>query len=226
MPTKTDPITGNRMRLTRERVVDAALRIMDTEGLEAVSMRRVGRELGVEAMSLYHHVHDKEDLLDGIAQLVMSEFRLPEDTSDWMEAGRAAAREWRRLLKAHPEVIQVFAERHKPLDSVVALQPMDFALDCLRRAGLAPKQAAEAFNAFGGYIFGFVLMETRSMFGGPDLADHMDADQLRRLIPADQLPNVAECFPAVCTVGSDEQFEFGLDLLLTGVASKLAGRDR
>src|SRR5205085_4540353 len=100
-----------RERLTRARVVDAALRLMDAEGLEAVSMRRLGRELGVEAMSLYNHVRDKDDLLESICEQVMAEFAFPEPAEDWVETGRRAARSWRRLLKDHPNVITLFAER-------------------------------------------------------------------------------------------------------------------
>src|SRR5437867_10194051 len=89
-----------REALTRERIIRAALRIMDEEGLEAVSMRRIGRELGVEAMSLYNHVRDKEDILDSICELVLSEFRIP-NADGWTEGARLAAREYRRLLLAH-----------------------------------------------------------------------------------------------------------------------------
>ena len=220
MQTKAALTPRSREPLTRERIVIAALKVMDQESLDAVSMRRVGRELGVEAMSLYNHVRDKEDLLDGISEQVMSEFRTPQDTSDWVAASRASIREWRRLLKAHPQVIQVFAERHKPMESISSLRPMEFALACLRGIGLSPEEAGEAFHAIGGYIFGFVLMETREMFGGP--GSTMTPEELRASIPADQLPNVAACFPAMCAIDPDEQFEFGLDLLMRGL---LAGID-
>lgn len=220
MQTKHTSTGRPREPLTRERIVTAALKVMDEESLDAVSMRRVGRELGVEAMSLYNHVRDKEDLVDGIAERVMSEFRTPQDTSDWLEAGREAIREWRRLLKAHPQVIQVFAERNKPVDSVSSLRPMEFALACLRGIGLSTEEAGEAFHAIGGYIFGFVLMETREMFGGPGSA--MTPEELEASIPADLLPNVAACFPAMCAIDPDEQFEFGLDLLLRGLLARLA----
>ena len=219
MSTGTVPKARQRERLTRGRVVSAALSIMDREGLEAVSMRRVGRELGVEAMSLYNHVADKDDLLDGIVELVMSEFRVPQDTGDWFQAGREAAREWRRLLREHPQVIQVFAERSKPLESATALLPTEFALTCLRNLGLSPEEAGEVFHAIGGYIFGFVLMETRQMFGAPG-PEGITPDELRASIPAD-LPRVAECFPAMCSVEPDTQFEAGLDLFLLGLRAKV-----
>src|SRR5437899_10255161 len=97
-----------RVPLTRQRIIRVALRIMDDEGLHAVTMRRVGRELGVEAMSLYNHVRDKEDIFDGICERVMCEFRFPSDEEDWVATALAGAREWRRLLRVHPNVIQLF----------------------------------------------------------------------------------------------------------------------
>ena len=96
---------------------------------------------------------------------------------------------------------------------------MEFALACLRGLGLPAQEAGEAFHAIGGYIFGFVLMETRQMFGGP--GSTMTPEELQAALPADQLPNVAECFPAMGTVDPDDQFEFGLDLLLRGLQSRL-----
>src|SRR5207247_2011645 len=86
-----------REPLSRERVIGTALRVMDEDGLDAVTMRRIGRELGVEAMSLYNHVRDKEDILDSISEAVLSEFQVPS-ADDWTEGLRAAAREYRRLL--------------------------------------------------------------------------------------------------------------------------------
>src|SRR5437867_110737 len=149
-----------REKLSRERVIEAALHVLDEEGLDAVTMRRIGRELGVEAMSLYNHVRDKEDLMDGICTSVMAEFRYPEvDEADLIETGRRAARAWRHVLKAHPNVTQIFAERTKPMVSPEALRPMEFALDVLRRAGLSDRDAVRTFHAFGGYIQGFVLIE-------------------------------------------------------------------
>src|SRR5437870_5886259 len=91
-----------RPHLSRKRILRAALQVMDQEGLEAVTMRRLGRELGVEAMSLYNHVKDKEAILEGILEVVMAEFEFPEETGDWEADVRAGARAWRRLMIAHP----------------------------------------------------------------------------------------------------------------------------
>ena len=94
MPTTAVP----RERLSRDRVVEAALAIMDAEGLDAVTMRRVARDVGVEAMSLYHYVQDKDDLLDGVCARVMQDFRYPDEDRPWIEVARDGAREWRRVL--------------------------------------------------------------------------------------------------------------------------------
>src|SRR5215831_2959266 len=103
-----------RQPLTRQRIVRAALGIMDEEGLQAVTMRRIGRALGVEAMSLYNHVRDKEEILDSICEEVLSEFQVP-DAGDWREAIRAGAGEYRRLLLAHPRVITLMTARKGPV---------------------------------------------------------------------------------------------------------------
>src|SRR3990170_2509500 len=119
-----------REPLTRRRVIATALRLMDEEGIEALSMRRIGRELGVEAMSLYNHVKDKEDILDGITELVMTEFEFPEPHQDWRETVLETARAWRRMLKAHPKVLTLLSERKHPMESIEAFLPMD-SIGCL-----------------------------------------------------------------------------------------------
>jgi AcrR family transcriptional regulator len=207
-------------------VIAAALAIMDVEGVEAVTMRRIGRELGVEAMSLYRHVRDKEDILDGISEAVMSEFVIPESTGDWGRDLRAMASEWRRLLGLHPGVMQLLAERHKPLEGLAAYRPMDAALDALCRAGLTPRECAQAFNALGGYIMGFVMME-QGLMPGHDPAEH--AHQHREVVEALRgagLPRLVECFEYFSECPTDEQFEFGLDLMVRGLEAGIerAGR--
>jgi AcrR family transcriptional regulator len=200
-------------------VIEAAMRVMDEEGLESVSMRRVAREVGVEAMSLYHHVEDKEDLLDGICELVMAEFDFPDRVDDWAENCRRGARAWRRLLQAHPAVMRLFAEQRGPVRSIDSMRPMEFALEILRGAGLSDRDTAQAFHAFGGYIQGFVMMELGSIAGGSD-EEHMKMHaELAAAMPGE--------FPALQAVSKyfaecepDEQFEFGLELLIRGLEAK------
>lgn len=210
---------ARRGRLSRELVVGTALRIMDDEGLEAVTMRRVGRELGVEAMSLYNHVRDKEDLLDGVAEAAMAEFRIEVTSEDWIAQGRAAAHEWRKLLKLHPNLMALLVERKRPLASRDAIRPTEIALQILRRAGLSERETVHAFQAIGGYIFGFVMMEIGNVAPGrPGDRDVMAA--LGEL--EGEFPCFAALFPWLAECDMDTTFDFGLDLLLEGIRAKAA----
>ncbi len=209
-----------RAPLTRERIVDAALLLMDREGLDAVTMRRIGRELGVEAMSLYNHVEDKEDILDGICERVMSDFEYPEPGHDWEETVRRGARSWRKVLRTHPDVMRLPAEERGPVRSIDSMRPMEFALRLFRDAGLSDRDTAQAFHAFGGYIQGFVIMEMGSIAGGTT-PSHLER---HKEITA-ELPEEFEAMRAVdpyfAECSADEQFEFGLDLLIRGVLERV-----
>jgi AcrR family transcriptional regulator len=211
--------------LTRERIVEAALGLMDAEGLEAVSMRRVGRELGVEAMSLYNHVRDKEDILSGVIEAVMAEFEFPDERdASWVERGRGAARAWRRLLKAHPNVITLMSEQRKPMTSLRALRPMEHAIETLRSSGLSDEEAVKAFRAFGGYIQGFVLAEVANMFGGDEV--EVPPEDVSAMLPLGELPNLEASLPYLFRCDFDEAFEYGLDLMIRGIeATVAAGKD-
>lgn len=203
--------------MTRARVIEAALRVMDSEGLEAVTMRRVGRELGVEAMSLYNHVRDKEEVLEGVTEAVMSEFEIPTPSGSWANDIRAMGQEWRRLLQLHPAISQLLAERHKPLEGVATYRAMDAALDVLRGGGLSAREAAQAFNALGGYIMGFVMME-QGLMPGHDPHDHAKHHEaVAEAVEALGFPRLVECFRYFAECSTDEQFAFGLDLMIEGL---------
>jgi AcrR family transcriptional regulator len=214
--------TSRRTPLTQERIVDAALRVMDAEGLEAVTMRRIGRELGVEAMSLYNHVEDKDDILNGVTERVMTEFEYPPFSGDWLEDARAMAREWRRLLGLHPSVCQLLAERHKPLEGLASYRAMDAALGLLRSAGLSDRGAAQAFNALGSYILGYVTMEQGLMLGN-DEENARQHDMAMDALQGSGLDNVVACLPHFAECNPDQQFEFGLDLIFRGIRAGVAG---
>ena len=213
---------SRREPLSKERIVDAAMRVMDTDGLEAVTMRRIGRELGVEAMSLYNHVEDKDDILDGVTERVMAEFDYPPFTGDWLEDARAMAREWRRLLGLHPSVCQLLAERHKPLEGLASFRAMDAALGLLRSAGLSDRDAAQAFNALGSYILGYVTMEQGLMLGN-DEEHARQHDLAMDVLQGSGLLNVVACLPHFAECNPDRQFEFGLDLIFRGIRAGVAG---
>jgi AcrR family transcriptional regulator len=206
-----------RERVTRERVIEAAVRIMDQEGLDALTMRRVGRELGVEAMSLYNHVLDKDDLLDGICEHVLAGFRVPA-VGDWTEAARLGGREYRRLLRDHPGVITLMTERKNAFTNSESLRGYEFALDVFHRAGLTGADAVKAFHAFGGYILGFVTMELGLRIGGE--GHELAHEHMLRLAASGDLPRLAEALPHFIDCDDDEQFEFGLDLLIEGLRTR------
>ena len=218
----TQGARASRERLTRARIVEAAVHIMDEVGLEAVSMRHVARDLGVEAMSLYNHVESKEDILDGICEHVMGEFDFPSPTGDWAEDCRHGARAWRRLLQAHPDVMRLFAGHRGPAQSVDSLRPMEFALRLFREAGLSDRDTAQAFHAFGGYIQGFVMMEAGSIAGGTDEAQMKAHAELAASLPPDEFAALRAISPFFAECDSDEQFEFGLDLMIRGLQAKVA----
>jgi len=212
----TTTTTKERERLTRARVIDAALSVMDAEGLDAVTMRRVAREVGVEAMSLYNHVRDKDDLLQGVCERIMGSFDFPAIDGAWAERAKAGARSWRRLLQAHPDLIRLFAETHGPApSSPESLRPTEFALRMFREAGLSDRDTVQAFHAFGGYIQGFVMMEAGSI-------KERHEDHFSGQIPADAFPTLAAVSRYWADCDPDEQFEFGLDLLLRGLQAKVA----
>jgi TetR/AcrR family transcriptional regulator, tetracycline repressor protein len=213
----TRDTTKERERLTRERVIDAALSVMDAEGLDAVSMRRVAREVGVEAMSLYNHVRDKDDLLQGVCERIMAAYEFPEGYEDWVERAKAGARSWRRLLQAHPDLLRLFAETHGPVpSSPESMRPTEFALTMFREAGLSERDTVQAFHAFGGYIQGFVMMEGGSIKGQNADTQHAFASE----VDPDAFPvlHVVSRYFAECS--ADEQFEFGLDLMVRGLEAR------
>jgi TetR/AcrR family transcriptional regulator, tetracycline repressor protein len=213
-----------REPLTRERVISTALRIMDEEGLDSVTMRRIGRELGVEAMSLYNHVEDKDDILSGICEHVLAQFRVP-DVDDWAEAARLGAREYRRLLRSHPNVVTLMTEQKGAFTNPESLRAYEFALEIFHRAGLAGEDAVKAFHAFGGYILGFVTMEMGPMLGSEDGHDAQIHADMARLVGSADLPRLREALPHFIECDDEEQFEFGLDLLIEGLRAR-AGEPR
>lgn len=211
-----------REKLTRDRVIDAALRIMDDEGLDAVSMRRVGRELGVEAMSLYHHVRDKEDLLLGIRERVLSKFLDPGTDGEWEVRARQAARSWRHILRAHPNIMVLISESKRFEMTSTSMRPTETALRLLREVGLPEDDAVKAFCALGGFIVGFVMFEIGvSRASGPD-DEPRTPEGLMAALPADEFPCFMESLPYLMQGDIDQRFEYGLDLLIAGIRSKSA----
>jgi len=209
-----------REKLSRDRIVETALRIMDTEGLDAVTMRRVGRELGVEAMSLYNHVRDKDDLLDGIRAYVLSQFEDPGTEGPWEERARRGARSWREALRAHPNTLILISESKGPSTSVDSMRPTEIALRLLTEIGLSEDETVKAFCAFGGYIVGFVLFEVGVMHTSGPAADAPGPEQVLASLPVDEFPCFTSSLPYLMQGDIDERFEYGLDLMLAGLRAR------
>jgi AcrR family transcriptional regulator len=210
----------HRQKVTRTRVIEAALHLMDTEGLEAVSMRRVGRELGVEAMSLYNHVQDKEDLLDGIREHVLSEFLDPGTEGDWEERARQAARSWRHIMRAHPNMLILISEAKRFSMTPPSMRPTETALRLLREVGLSDEDAVKAFCALGGFIVGFVMFEIGVERSTDPASDAPSPERLTAALDTDEFPCFLSSLPHLMKGDIDERFEYGLDLLIAGIRSK------
>jgi AcrR family transcriptional regulator len=218
-PPATQPV---REPLSRDRILHAAVRVMDAEGVEAVTMRRLGRELGVEAMSLYNHVRDKEDILIGIIESVMTEFALPGGEDDWLSRVRTMAVEFRRLLLAHPNVVTLIAEHHGPPTSPEGFLPVEVALSTLRAGGLSPEETVHAYRALVGYVMGYVALETGGLLSQDPEKHSWAEDEAFLRTFGEQLPTTLEMFPYLAQSDNDSEFEFGLDMVLEGLRTRLA----
>ena len=154
---RTNPRTQSRTPLSRERVLHAAVDLADKGGVEALSMRRLGQELGVEAMSLYRYVQNKGDLVDGMVDHVFGEIGLPPRGVDWQMAMRQRAIAAREVLARHPWAIGLLESRRTP--GPATLQHHDAVIGCLREAGFSIAMAAHAYSVLDSYIYGFALQQ-------------------------------------------------------------------
>lgn len=202
-------------RLNRARVLAAAVALVDREGLAALSMRRLGQELGVEAMALYKHVPSKAALLDGMVATVLGEMEMPPaEPEHWHEGARAVARAYRRLAHAHPHLFPLVVTR--PLTAPEALRPLEAALAILGGAGLGSAATVAAFRTIAHYVEGFALNEVSAAApAGSPVSPELLA--LVRGSAAADYPSVAALVPAFADADADADFEFGLDCILAGL---------
>jgi AcrR family transcriptional regulator len=222
MSTDAPSTPPRRTRLTRDRVLQAAVALADAEGPQALSMRRLGRSLGVEAMSLYNHVAGKDDLLDGIVQYVLGEMDVPAPGEEWREAIRKRARSAREVFARHPWAMGLLESRSEH-SSPLRLEYYDSVLGSLREAGFDPATAIRAFTIVDAFIFGFILQELSLSFGTAEELDEVGTDLLRQL--AGSYPYLAEATTFAMESGYDRtgEFGFGLDLIIGGLERILAG---
>ncbi|MXM67365.1 TetR family transcriptional regulator [Streptomyces sp. HUCO-GS316] len=215
------PRTGRdrapRIPLSRQKVLEAAVALADESGLAALTMRKLGEAVGVEAMSLYTHVANKEDLLNGMIDVVFGEIDLPSGEADWKAAMRQRAISVRKVLSRHRWAIGLMESRRSP--GPATLRHHDAVLGCLRRAGFSVALTAHAYSALDSYIYGFALQESSLPFDTPAETAEL-AEAILAQAPAEQYPHLAELTDEhVLRPGYDygDEFEFGLDLILDGL---------
>lgn len=204
---------AQRAPLTRGRVLHAALELVERDGAGALSMRNLGDELGVEAMSIYHHVANREALVDGVGELLMADIDRPADDEDWQTACRRFAAQLRAVTLGHPEAFRLLGLR--PLVSVAALTPIEGLLACLVGAGATPATALGLYRALASYARGYALAEVTGFTVDASTAD---ARRPLRALPADAFPLLHGEVKAMSDLSPDAAFEIGLEAILAGAA--------
>jgi AcrR family transcriptional regulator len=203
--------------LSRERVLRAALELADRDGIDSLSMRNLGQAVGVEAMSLYNHVRNKEDILNGMVDVVFSEIEVPSSPTDWVRAMRQRAISARQALRRHPWAIGLMESRVQP--GPATLRHHDAVLRNLREAGFSIDMAAHAYSVLDSYIYGFTLNELSLPFDSSQKVAEV-AGNILQASPIGEYPYLAEmAIDRVMKAGYDygDEFEFGLDLILDGL---------
>jgi len=213
---------SKRPALSRARVLRTALRLADKSGLESLSMRKLASELKVEAMSLYNHVANKDDILDGLVELVVAKIEPPSLDVDWRVALRERAHSAYAALSRHPWATLLFMSRVNIGPKM--LHYVDATLGCLLQAGFTHAEADHAWNAVDNHIYGFTLQEQNFPFEPGDYA--AVAKQYLDLIPAQEYPALNALTHEVIEGrhAGVHDLDFGLDLILEGLERLRKGR--
>ncbi|HXN03281.1 MAG TPA: TetR/AcrR family transcriptional regulator C-terminal domain-containing protein [Candidatus Acidoferrum sp.] len=217
MATRPKRAAKRRPALTRDRVLRTAISLADRDGIDLLSMRHLGGKLGVEAMSLYNHVRNKDDMLDGMIDVVFSEIDLPPTGADWRTAMRQRAISAHHVLLRHPWAIALMESRATP--GPANLRHHDAVLGSLRAAGFSVDMTAHAYSILDGYIYGFTMTESRLPFSSPQEVKEVAGSILEGFRPG-EYPHLAEmavdrAMKPGFRYGSE--FEYGLDLILDGI---------
>lgn len=215
MAKKTAKKAARRAPLSPEKVLRAALRMADKDGIESLSMRKLAQSLKVEAMSLYNHVANKEDILDGLVELVASEIDVPSIGGDWRAAMRQRAMSAHAVLMRHPWATMLFVSRVNIGPNM--LRYVDATIGCLREAGFSYPMADHAWNALDAYIYGFTLQKLNFPLDPSEYGPA--AEEFLHLIPVEQFPYLNGMSQEVIAGRHDgmHQLEIGLDLILDGL---------
>ncbi|PNY79427.1 TetR/AcrR family transcriptional regulator [Deinococcus koreensis] len=220
-----DPRPDPRPRLSRELVLRTALQLADRDGIGALTMRKLAQALGVEAMSLYHHVANKGRLLDGVIDLVFAEIELPAPHEDWRTALRARSISAHAALIRHPWAIGLMESRSAP--GPATLRHHDAVLGCLRAGGFSLPATAHAYSLLDSYIYGFALQQINLPFDTSAQAAPVAEVMLAEMAPGD--------YPFLTEMATDhvlqpgyayaDEYTIGLDLILDGIERLRGGAD-
>jgi AcrR family transcriptional regulator len=206
---------ANRLPLSRERVMDMALQMVDEGGLDVLSMRNLAQALKVEAMSLYNHVQNKEHILDGLIELVVGEIEAPQPCVDWRVAMRRRALSAHAVLMRHPWATMLFVSRVNVGPNM--LRYVDATIGCLHSAGFSYPMADHAWTSIDAYIYGFTLQKLNFPLDPTEYAS--SASQFLPMIPAEQFPHLNGMAQEVIAGRHDglHQIDFGLAFILDGI---------
>jgi len=203
-----------RPPLSRERVLRGAVAVADAGGIGALTIRSLAHELGVKPMSVYHHVANKDEILDGIVDIVFSEIELPTIGGDWRTEMRRRGSSARAALRDHPWAIGLLESRTSP--GPATLRHHDAVIGTLRTGGFSVEMTAHAYALIDSYVYGFALSEASLPINGPEPVPDV-AEQMVEQFSPDDYPHLVEfAVEHVLQPGYDfgSEFEFGLDLIL------------
>jgi AcrR family transcriptional regulator len=202
-----------RLPLTRERVLRAALALADDRGIEALSMRRLGQRLGVEAMALYKHVANKDEVLAGIVDIIVGDIDIKASGVSWQESMRSRAVSMRKVFACHPWALGLLESRRS--FGPAALRYCDSVFGVLRQAGFSTVMAARAFSVLDSYAYGYSIQE-QSLPSGSATEATAATEQFLQQVPGNEYPYLAETAASLLQSGFDftKEFELGLDLIL------------
>jgi len=209
-----------RAPLSRERVLRGAVAVADKAGIGSLTMRSLAQELGVKPMSLYHHVTNKDEILDGIVDLVFSEIELPSADGDWRSEIHRRAISARRVLRCHPWAIGLMESRTTP--GPATLRHHDAIIGTLRGAGFSVEMTAHAYALIDSYVYGFALQEAALPFGPETVAEV--AEPMMQQFSADEYPHLVEmATELILQPGYDfgNEFEFGLSVILDALTRSI-----
>ena len=221
----SEPVSDSRLqrpRLSRERVLRGAVAVADAGGIGSLTIRSLANELGVKPMSVYHHVANKDEILDGIVDIVFSEIDLPSIGGDWRSEMSRRAHSARRVLRLHPWAILLLESRTSP--GPATLGHHDAVLGTLLAAGFSVEMTAHAYALLDAFVYGFALQEASLPFEGPDGVGDV-AEPIIELMSAGEYPHLVEMATTFYVQpGYDfgNEFEFGLSLILDALTRSIS----